>query len=82
MSGKHNEEGEGDFSYLIKGMDADPKHNSWHHQSDLSGCERLIKEYWVSRGGSHAGPARPIWDRSFTVTIATRTEPQKIECPT
>ena len=35
----HNEECEGEFSYLLRWLNADPKHDSWHHQSDLVACE-------------------------------------------
>ena len=38
----HIEDEDNEFEYLLKWKDADECHNSWHHESDLTGCEQLI----------------------------------------
>ena len=42
----HNEEEDGEFSYLLKWLNAGDQHNSWHHQGDLAGCDEIIAKYW------------------------------------
>ena len=42
----HQEIDEDDYDYLVKWEDCEDEHNTWHSQDNLSGCEKLIKEYW------------------------------------
>ena len=42
----HQEIDEDDYDYLVKWEDWEDDHNTWHSQDNLSGCEKLIKEYW------------------------------------